>query len=241
LTLKKFSREDQAYFTRRDRFAAKYSDAGFWFIADNWPLFAGIANIGRFLAIYDLIRDVIDLPGHFCELGCWNGANLVYMAKIIRILQPHSCTEIIGFDSFKGLETFVNGKDDSRHEKKNTYKGNVRLLEDAIKLYNMDEHVRLVKGDIRKTLPKFLKARKDIRFSFVYLDLDLYAPTKLGIELLYPRLLKGGIMAFDNYNTEDWPGETSAVHEVLGDKVPIHGSPFSRQPRAYIIKESEST
>lgn len=236
--MRKFSREDHEYFEARNRFASEYSDASLWFVADNWPLFAGIVNIGRFLSIYDLVKKVIDLPGHFCELGCWNGTNLVYLAKIVSILKPQSYTEVIGFDWFQGLKaSSINKEKDTADEGiEGEFKGNIELLEDVIRLYDLDEFVRLVKGDVVETIPAFLQARKDIRFSFIYVDLDLYSPVKVGIELLYSRLLKGGVMVFDEYNLEDWPGETSAVHDVLGSDVKVHAVPFTRQPTAYIVK-----
>lgn len=234
--MRKFDTEDQNYFQEREIFARKYDDAKLWFVTDNWPLFAGLANIARFLAIYDLVKQVIDLPGHFCELGCWNGANLVYLAKIVNIFRPEANTEVIGFDSFQGLQTFDSEKEAACVDSRGKYRGNLQLLEDTLRLYNLHDSVRLVKGSIEETLPLFVKERGDIRFAFIYLDVDLYAPTKVGIELLYPRLLKGGIMVFDEYNTEDWPGETSAVHDVLGQNVQIRGVPFTREPTGYIIK-----
>jgi SAM-dependent methyltransferase len=235
--MRKFGTEDQRYFENRRQFAEKYHDVRLWFVADNWPLFAGRVNIGRFLAIYDLVKKVSDLPGHFCELGCWNGTNLVYLAKIIAILRPHGCTEVIGFDSFRGLGNFDGEKDPSGHENRiYSYRGNVELLQDVLRLYGLEESVQIVEGNILETLPAFLQNRKDIRFAFVYLDADLYAPTRAAVELLYPRLLKGGIMVCDEYNTEDWPGETRAIHEVLGEDVQVLSVPFARQPTAYIIK-----
>lgn len=234
--MQKFTTEDQMYFTNRESLANKYQDASLWFVADNWPLFSGLVNIARSLAIYDLVKKVIDLPGHFCELGCWNGTNLVFLAKLVSILKSHSYTEVIGFDSFQGLRNFDTKKDTGSGGAEGKYKGNIQLLEDVIRVYKLDEFVRLVKGNIEETVPVFLQERKDVRFAFIYMDVDLYSPTKVAIELLYPRLLKGGIMVFDEYNTENWSGETSAVHDVLGSEVSIYSVPFTRQPTAYIIK-----
>ncbi len=234
--MKKFSIEDQNYFDKRDAFAKKYDDASFWFIADNWPLLSGSVNIARFLAIYDLVKKVIDLPGHFCDLGCWNGTSLTYIAKILDIFRNRNHAEVIGFDSFQGLQTFDENKDENNQIHKGTYHGDLQLLEDVIELHGLTNKIQLVKGNIEETLPMFLEERTDIRFSFVYLDVDLYSPAKLGIELLYPKLLKGGIMVFDEYNTMHWPGETSAVHDVLGQDVHVRSVPFTRQPTGYIIK-----
>ncbi len=124
----KFETDDRLYFEHRARFAEKYRAADCWFIADNWPLFSGRANIARCLAVYELVKRVIDLPGHFCELGCWNGANLVYIAKIVSMLRPLGRTEVVGFDSFEGLTGSTPGKDARRGDAVGTYKGSAELL-----------------------------------------------------------------------------------------------------------------
>jgi predicted O-methyltransferase YrrM len=109
-----------------------------------------------------------------------------------------------------------------------------------LRLHELDEFTHLVKGQVQETLADFLAQRKDIRFSLIYLDMDLYEPTKLAIELLYPKLVRGGLMVFDEYNTSQWPGETSAVHEVLGEQVELKAVPRTRQPRAYLVKGEEA-
>ena len=232
----KFQSIDRAYFARRNRFAQKYDDAAWWFIADNWPLFAGRANLARFLAIYELAKQAAQRPGHFCELGCWHGTNLVFLAKILQILKPDSHTELIGFDSFQGLRQFHERDGQLRHRPHGKYQGNHRLLKDVLRLHHLEREVQVVKGPIERTLPRWLTQRRDIRFAFVYVDVDLYEPTKLGIEWLYPRLLKGGVMVFDQYNMPQWPGETSAVHEMLGADVQLLQVPGTRQPIAYLVK-----
>ena len=233
-----YTESDLKYFRDRKAFTDKHEFTNPWFTIDNWPLFAGIVNISRFLAIYELIKKVIHLPGHFCELGCWNGTNLVFMAKILQILRPKDYTRIIGFDWFEGLEN-AQGKKDVKIDTKEAYNygGNIELLKEIISLYDLEDSVRIVNGNILDTLPTFLEDWKDTRFSFIYFDADLYEPTKFGIELLWPKLLDGGIMVFDEYNDLDFPGETAAIHEVLGENVELLSVPYTRQPTAYLVKE----
>jgi hypothetical protein len=200
-------------------------------------MMAGTANIARSLAIYELVKQVAHLPGHFCELGCWNGTNLIFLAKLVSLLKPRSFTETIGFDAFAGLQVFEEGKDSAATDAdRGKYKGNPELLRDALTVHGLEQAVQLVEGNIEQTLPAFLEERRDIRFSFVYLDTDLYGSIKCGVELLYPKLLKGGIMVFDEYNLEAWPGETAALHDVLGPDVELRAVPLTRQPTAYLIK-----
>jgi hypothetical protein len=52
--------------------------------------------------------------------------------------------------------------------------------------------------------------------SFAYFDFDIYLPTKVCLEAILPRLTKGSIIAFDELNCPEFPGETLAVMEVLG-------------------------
>jgi hypothetical protein len=73
-----------------------------------------------------------------------------------------------------------------------------------------------VKGDIIKTAPEYLKNNPHLVVSLLYLDLDIYSPTKVALETFLPRMPKGAIIVFDELNTQSFPGETLAVDEVLG-------------------------
>jgi hypothetical protein len=76
--------------------------------------------------------------------------------------------------------------------------------------------VSLVKGDIPHTLPGYLADNRHTVVSLLYLDVDLYEPTKVAIEYLLPRMPKGFVLAFDELNSHYWPGETLAVIEMVG-------------------------
>lgn len=52
--------------------------------------------------------------------------------------------------------------------------------------------------------------------SLLYLDFDIYKPTKIAIENFIPRMPKGAIIAFDELNSKEWVGETKAVLETIG-------------------------
>jgi SAM-dependent methyltransferase len=234
--VKKFEKTDKEFFEARKAFEEAHQEIPFWFGIDNWSLFAGSVNIARKLAIYELVQQALELPGHIAELGCWNGNNLVFMAKLVKIFKPNSLTEVFGFDSFEGLENFTGVKDKGEKDRRGSYKGDLATLEEMLRIHQLDDFTHLIKGNVLETLEAFLEKRQDVRFSLIYLDMDLYEPTKYAIEKLYPRLLSGGLMVFDEYNTAQWPGETSAVHEVLGDDAELIEVPYTRQPRAYLIK-----
>jgi hypothetical protein len=49
----------------------------------------------------------------------------------------------------------------------------------------------------------------------LFLDFDLYEPTKVALEQLVPRMPRGAVLAFDELDNPIWPGETKALLDVL--------------------------
>ena len=50
--------------------------------------------------------------------------------------------------------------------------------------------IELVKGDVRKTIPKYIKDNPHLIVSLLYLDLDLYEPTRAALRNFIPRMPK---------------------------------------------------
>ena len=98
--------------------------------------------------------------------------------------------------------------------------------------------VKLVDGDIETSVPKFIEKNLGVRFSLVHFDCDLYAPTRAALEALWPRVVSGGIVIFDEYGIHDWPGETAAVDEFLADKPGLRLQTFdwTNTPAAWLVK-----
>ena len=77
------------------------------------------------------------------------------------------------------------------------------------------DKIELVKGDANITIPQYIENNKHTLVSLLYLDFDIYEPTKTALDHFLPRMGKGSIIAFDEINNEDWPGETMALLESL--------------------------
>ena len=77
-----------------------------------------------------------------------------------------------------------------------------------------------------------------MRISLLHLDLDLYEPTKVALEYLYPKVVPGGIVLLDEYAMEGFPGESEAVEEYFKGKMPvIRKFPFISTPGGYFVKQ----
>ena len=85
---RKFAHSDKKYLENRKKFSEKYGERELWSIIDHWPLYAGIGNVARSIAISDLLRGTLTVPGHVAEFGSWRGANLLFLAKLFKIYVP---------------------------------------------------------------------------------------------------------------------------------------------------------
>lgn len=234
----KFAETDRAYLTRRKELSAKYGERELWSVMDHWQLYCGIANLARALAISDLLRSTLEVPGHVAEFGSWRGANLMLLAKLLRILDPQGSKQVHCFESFEGLSTFVP-KDGASVSTRGQYKGSYEELVDFIGLYELQDDIVIHKGLLQDTIPATLAERPELSFSFAYCDVDLYEPTRLILDQVHPRLAKGGLFVLDEWNAERFPGETLAVREFLaehGDGYQMEHVRNARQPTLALRK-----
>ena len=234
----KFQSTDRPYLEARRKLSEDWGPRELWSVADHWPLYCGIGNLGRFMAIADLLRATLDTPGHVAEFGSWRGANLLFMAKLLRLFDPHGSKVVHCFDSFEGLTTFTS-KDGSAAAQQNAYAGNLGELQEMIRLYELQDEVVIHRGLIQDTLPAALAHDAALTFSFVYCDTDLYEPTKVVLGGLHDRLAKGGLFVFDQWNDARWPGEGLAANEFMrehSDHYEPIGVRCARQPTLALKK-----
>jgi hypothetical protein len=234
----KFTTEDRRYLEDRKRLSERVGPREMWSLIDHWPLYVGIANLGRFMAIADLLRATLEVPGHVAEFGSWRGANVMLLAKLLAIHDPHGNKVVHCFDAFEGLQTFVAADGDATRTR-GAYKGDYEELLEILRLYQLEDAVAVHKGLIQETLSTFLESDPEITFSLVYCDTDLYEPTALILESLHPRLSKGGLFVFDQWNCAPWPGESRAANEFMrrfGDSYRMRHVAGARQPTLAIEK-----
>lgn len=207
-------------------------------IIQDFPVFASRQQITYFLERYELYKKVQDIPGSILELGVAGGFGLMTFAHLCSIFEPtHYVRKLIGFDTFEGFPS-IHEKDASSQAKHMKVGGlahdSFEYLSKAIELYDANRHlshlpkIELIKGDICETVPIYLKENPHLTISMLYLDIDLYEPTKIALETLVSRMPKGALIVFDELNHSDYPGETIALQEVLGIRnISLQRIPFS--------------
>lgn len=224
---------EDSFLSKREKFAKFLGNEDLYEYIDQFSLYAGEHTIGNKLFTYELLKKTKKVPGHIAEFGCWKGSNLMFLAKIKYLLEPHSHKKIIGFDNFSGLPK--SSKIDGKYASSQTgnYCGDETILKAAIELFNYEDTVELVIGDAIKTIPKYMESNKELILSFAYIDFDLYEPCKSALKMINDSLSVGGIIAFDEAITKEWPGETLAMKEFLKytkHQYKMINNNFSRQP-----------
>ena len=197
-------------------------------------------TITKFLARAELFSKQLHVHGSIIELGVARGAGLFTWLHLSSILEPvNYIREIVGFDTFAGFPTVGIQDTSTTGASAELRTGGFSVscstpedieaaarLHDATRFLGHIPKVRLVQGPIEQTLPSYLQANPHSVISLLNIDVDVFSATKIALTLLLPRIPKGGIIIFDEVNDRRFPGETIALHEVVG----ICGLELRRMP-----------
>jgi len=192
-----------------------------------FPKYASRQSIAKFLTKYEIFKRILNVNGSIVECGVLHGAGLLAWAKLSSIFEPaNHVRKVIGFDTFGGFPSVAEADTHTGtfHELKAgglTGSSYENLIE-AVGVYDLNRpishisKIELVKGDLCETGPAYLESNPHLVVSLLYLDFDLYEPTKKALEVFLPRMPKGSIIVFDELNAKIFPGETMAVVEQIG-------------------------
>lgn len=165
-----------------------------------------------------------NLPGDFVECGVWRGGNALIAADVFK--RHRVKKKIYLFDTFEGMtepseeDVSLQGRVpaltqylESRRESHNEWC--FAPVEEVAKNFDakglLSEDLIFVKGPVEDTLRVEQNLPKEI--CFLRLDTDWYESTRVELEVLYPRLVKGGVLAIDDYGF--WSGSKKATDEFF--------------------------
>lgn len=182
-------------------------------------------DLTRLLTRYEIYKRVLDVKGSIIECGVFQGSGLMSWANFSAILEPNNLMRrIYGFDTFAG---FPDLSDRDRTSVRQTQVGELSAdtfgeLQQLIAAYDQNRFlghvpkVQLVKGNAAQSIPQFIAEHPHLVVSLLFLDFDLFEPTKVAIEHFLPRMPAGAVVAFDELDNPAWPGETLALVDSIG-------------------------
>jgi hypothetical protein len=246
------SAKDIAFWAGLDKILTEYPHST-KHILGHWPVYTKRVLLVRFLAHWELYKQIADLPGSILEMGVSRGVSLFSFYKFLEVTHPADTgRRAYGIDSFEGLTDFTpaDGAETAGAAAADRQKGgwSAGVVEGELmalaELFNADnilarERIKIVKGRVQEALPKLLEETPGLRLSLVHFDMDLYEPTKFALECIWDRIVPGGILVFDEYAVQPWEGETRAVDEFRlsrGLTSPMRKIAWSPTPGAYFVK-----
>jgi hypothetical protein len=163
------------------------------------------------------------IDGDFVECGVWKGGSIMAMIKVLQSLKVEERVVWL-FDTFQGM---TEPKDvDSKYD---DTKADILLNNDPLRkstiwaVSGMNEvksnilslgypinKLKFVEGPVEETLMD----NEIDKIALLRLDTDWYESTKIELEMLFPKLVKGGILIIDDYG--HWKGCKQAVDEYFG-------------------------
>ena len=185
-------------------------------------------DIARFLVKHELFKLSMCANGSIVECGVFAGGGLASWLHFSSIYEPYNHTRrIIGFDTFLGFPD-VDEKDRtsgaSEHTRVGAFQSSENILDELRALTAIHDKnrplghipkIELVAGDATMTIPRYIKEAPHLLVNLLYLDFDIYKPTKVALQQIFPRVVKGGVVAFDELNCPEFAGETRAFLEEL--------------------------
>ena len=212
-------------------------------LLSNLGLFIKRKDLSRILFLQDLYKQILHVHGVVIEFGVRYGNNLALLESLRGIYEPFNHNRmIIGFDSFQGFPS-IHAKDGSSVSVGSfnvtaNYEEYLSRVMDYHEQESPISHIRkykLIKGDASVEVRTYFKENPETIIALAYFDFDLYEPTKKCLEVITSHLTKGTIIAFDQLNDHDFPGETLALKEIWGlDKYKIRRSPTTSL-QAYMV------
>jgi len=161
---------------------------------------AGMQDFSRLVHLCHYALETQHLDGDIVEFGCFNG-------DTAKLLTAITSKRVYLYDSFQGLpdigEACVPGAMTTTIEK-------VRLNFAADKLRQPAIHA----GWFADIKPASLPAK----ITLAHLDGDLYASTMQALQLVYDRVVPGGVILVDDYDEPYFEGPKRAVTEFMANR-----------------------
>ena len=204
---------------------------------NSFYLTASPMRLGKLLAQWEIFKRIIGLPGAVVECGVFKGCSLARLAMFRALCStPHS-KPIVAFDTFDRYAQADTPRDETLRARMVRDAG-----EDGISCGQMmgvleekecAPNVTLCAGDIRETVPKYVRDHPELKIALLNLDVDFQEAAETVLEHLYPRLVTGGILMLDDYGV--FEGETIAADNYFKGKVKIERFPYAYSP-SYLVK-----
>ena len=165
---------------------------------------ATLVDRQRCYELWTLVEQTAKLPGDILEVGVWKGGTGVLMAQ--KVALHESDTTVILCDTFSGI--VKAGVDDP------FFLDGMLLaarwhLEALVKDFDL-HNIEICEGIFPDQTGHLIADR---RFRLCHIDVDVYQSAQDILEWLWPRMVVGGVIVYDDFGFHGCPGIVKHVEE----------------------------
>ena len=168
------------------------------------------------IELYEIVKE---FSGDILEFGVFKGAGIAIFLNLKALYEPNSLMKVIGFDYFSPatLSGNLNGLNKSMMStvlnRVNINELSRESVEARLSNFSKDDYM-LIQGDAVVNAEKYDLENPGARIKLMYMDLDLGEPTYAIIKVLWKKVVKGGLIVFDEYAYHKWD-ESDGVDRFL--------------------------
>ncbi len=172
-----------------------------------------LVSSDRCYVLYTAARQVAAVhgtAGEWWECGVYKGGTAMLLASLIERVARDSGSPITLrlFDTFEGMPETDAGRD--VHRKGDFADTDQRSVRARVPQAFVHLHPGLI--------PRTFHGLEGKRIALAHVDVDIYSSVTDCSAFLYPRMLGGGILIFDDYGFATCPGARQAVDEFFAGK-----------------------
>jgi len=176
-----------------------------------------LVDITRCYELWQLTQEVSDMKGSYMEVGVWRGGTSALIKAAAEGCRDPS--PFYACECFKGVvkagqnDTFYKGG-----EHADCTQHGVETLFKALKLKNIHILAGIFPEDTANQISK------DEQFKLCHIDVDTYQSARDVVQWVWPRLVSGGILIFDDYGFKCCPGIAKLVNSFRQepDRIVLH-------------------
>lgn len=191
-----------------------------------------MTNPERMWAIVQAMKYLVGkkIEGDVVECGVWKGGNILLFTLLLEFFNVKK--PVWAYDTYEGMSLPTDNDVDFRGKhSKELLVSAPRIAEEGTHniwcystldevMENVQRHaqssdaIHFIKGKVEETLMDEKNLPEKI--SLLRIDTDWYESTKKCLEVLYPRLVSGGVLILDDYG--HWKGSRKAFDEYFAER-----------------------
>jgi O-methyltransferase len=169
-----------------------------------------LVTADRCYILYSLARQALHLNGDFWECGVYKGGTAAMLAEVVvRAASPTPCRVHL-FDTFSGMPE--SNPDRDLHQQGDFADTSLEAVKEIV---GRSEVVSYHPG----VIPGTFQGLEYSRIALAHIDVDLYQSVLDCCRFIFPRVVPGGFMIFDDYGFPTCPGARAAVDEYFNQTI----------------------